>query len=357
MPTDRHVRTLLSNPLLTYTSSKGPAKGHRKRDPIDHFDEAVAKGLMNPDVAAGILIAKRRFVVADMPSSALHHMDISVHKAMAAEGIGLRVVQWLQSSGLERDLSFLEHKRLISQLLPIMMEEGLEEIAWTWLERWMQRPSPVTPSRVAAAQNLLCGLTLASSTVNKSLDPNYSRAIRADDMFHQSEVYPRAIRLPWRRLTLCSTIFAWQHSQPSEALFNSFVSISAPLVTASDDIEIVVDRAHLDLYHPTHPNATSAMQLLKSPIFEYLARLSQPLKDGDEIPPRSTFDRIHRFLLVASDAAQHFSSIGQVAQAQWIQKVISDRFSNFHQHTKRLQLTGDSLAQLDLPMFQRFSAG
>lgn len=366
-PTDLHVRALLSNPLLSYTAPKLPANGRRKGDPMEHFDQAVAKGLMNTEALIGILRAKRLAIAAELTraanqsavssADAIQPEDVAVDKAMAAEGIAVRVVQWLKSSGLERDLAFLIPHGIGSSLVRIMVQEGLEELVWEWLDRWMNSPHLASQAaHIMVARRLLKALTLTSASSNKCLDANYSQVVRADDMFHQNKAFPHAILYSWRMLTLFSTVHAWRRSQPSEALFNSFASIGPTLAGAGpevDDRTLMVERAHLDLYHPTRPDAVFAMRLLESPqLVDSLASLytsSRPKENSvtDDNKGREQI-AIDRFLMMATDAAQHYSNTGQVSHAQWIQKMILEKFGGWNKHINRLQLIGNPMDEFRL---------
>ncbi|KAF3766762.1 hypothetical protein M406DRAFT_220592, partial [Cryphonectria parasitica EP155] len=255
-PTDRHVRAVLSNPLFSYDPSKVTAMSPAERDPMDVFDQAVSKGLMNLKRAAGVLIAKRDAIAQSS--------SISVNESMAASGTALRVLQWLRSSGFERDLSFLKFKPLVRNLIPFMVEEGLEEVGWTWLDRYMRGQGPAfsSPQDIMIASHLLCALVRTKLTPGAPLNSGYASIIRAGDMFRENQLFEETALYSWRALCLRSTIFAWQSVRPSEALFDAFAAMSEQLRRLTRTVQI--DRAHLDIHHPTHPDATLALKILKS---------------------------------------------------------------------------------------------
>lgn len=344
-PTDRHVRAILSNPLFSHGPSKPVASGPAERDPMDVFDQAVAKGLMSPQRAAGILVAKHKAITQSASNA--------VNRSLAASGTALRVLQWLRSSGLERNLSFMTTKSFVDALIPLMVEEGLEEAAWIWLERWMRgdgRASPANQSGTYAshASHLLASLVRAKVSPAGTLDKGYASIIRASDMFRESEYFDAAAIHPWRALVVRSTVFAWQRTQPSEALFESFAAMSDPLSRRIWSIN--VDRAHLELYHPTHPDATLAVQCLQSSMMERLRDRIQAATTADKPPLFKSIAR--KVILMATDAAQHLARTGHEAQAEWVGNVVLDKFGGFIR-TEMAQ--GDSF-WLECDLVQMFQA-
>lgn len=292
---------------------------------MDVFDQAVAKGLMDPKRATGILMAKRQAIT--------HSSSISVPQGMATSGTAHRVVSWLRSSGLERNLSFVKHQPLLNNLIPFMVEEGLDEIVWTWMERWMAGGhGPAITDYATYASPLLTALIRAKVAPGSSLDAGYATLIRADDMFSDHEAFPTAALGPWRTLSVMSTILAWQRSPPSEVLFDSFAAMSEQLkhVHATK-----IDRAHLDLYHPTHPDATAALNCLKSKLLDRLQdrlrRIGQsaPLKFVPGSPMEDHKRLAKRVVLMATDAAQHLARIGDEAQAEWVGNLLLEKLGDF----------------------------
>lgn len=325
-PTDRHVRAILSNPLFSYRPPKTvSSESPTERDHMDVFDQAVAKGLMDLKRAAGVLIAKRQAIAQSA--------SISVHEGMATSGTAHRVVSWLRSSGLERDLSFVQHQPLVNNLIPFMVEEGLDEVVWSWLERWMETKgdSSAKTSHSARASSLLTALVRAKISPGSPLDAGYATLIRADDMFSDHQAFSHAALAPWRTLSVMSTILAWQRSPPSEVLFDSFASMSESLRFVSF---IKIDRAHLDLYHPKHPDATAALNCLRSPLLDRLRDRLGSLGQAEKghvntfgvRDPKSIAKSV---VLMATDAAQHLKRTGDAAQAEWVGNLLLEKLGDF----------------------------
>lgn len=323
-PTDRHVRAILSNPLFSYDrATQLNPRVTSQRDPMDVFDEAVAKGLMTVRRAAGVLKAKRQAITESS--------SISVNETMATSGTALRVLQWLRSSGHERDMSFVNCTPLIVYLTNFMVEEGLEEISWVWLERLMSGEGPDFRDRKgpSPAAYILDALVRAKVPHGDSLDGGYACMVRAKEMFRENPSFETDAMSAWRALSWWSTVSAWQRSQPSEALFDAFSAMGRQLQKLKKSIQ--VDRAHLDLHHPTDPDATLAIGYLKSSSLQNLIdQEKQEQQDAGQIcnlsrPYNTTIRRVG---LMGMDAANYLSRVGREDDAAWVRDVLFDKFGD-----------------------------
>lgn len=323
-PTDRHVRAILSNPLFAYEPPKPTCSNpSTDRDPMDVFDQAVAKGLMNPQRAIGVLIAKRQAIAQSS--------SVSVNEGMAASGTAHRVVSWLRSSGLERNLEHVNYKPLLTQLLPFMIEEGLEDVVWLWLDQWMRAVTLDVSMRfqMIRASPLLMALIRAKVSRGHSLDAGYATLVQAEDRFAHLDLFAETALRPWTTLSALSTVFTWQRTPPSAALYNSFVAMSISLRRLRNSI--IFDRAHLDLHHPTEPDAAAALSCLKSPFFNRLSLIlggsNTRLEDADGW--RSNKRDARKLVLMATDAAQHLTRVGKTSEAEWVGDVLIEKLGNF----------------------------
>lgn len=307
-PTDSHVRSILSNPLFAYdrTIHQTAMRPSGARDPMDVFDEAVAKGMMTQKRAAGVLTAKRRAI--------LQSSSISIKEETATSRTALRVIQWLRAAGHERDLSFIAFTALTNPLLKFMVEEGLEEIAWGWLDRLMRGEGPQNPSsktQVTPAGYVLSVLTAARANRDDTLNQAYACMLRADDMFKQSPKFEDNAIYPWRELSRWSTDTAWKRSAPSGALFDSFVRMSKHLCAPS----LIIDRAHLALHHPTNPSAEEALKQLES----------ESLWVEIEAEGKKWNPFTRRVVYMGVDAVQYLVRHGEKGQAESLMEFLTTR--------------------------------
>jgi len=308
-PTDRHLRAILSNPLFNYDPQARGVTGllGARRDPMDVFDEAVAKGMMTMKGALGCLIAARRDI--------LQSSTASMKDGMRASGAGLRVLQWLRASGMERDLSFISNPRFIKFLLPFMVAEGLDELAWTWLARLIAGDGPTTVKKQAATSFLLETLVYTRSLGARNLDDAYASILRGEEMLKDKPEFTQEMLTPWKSLAWLSTVEAWKFSSPSEPLFESYVAISEHIRRTKSLV-----RAHLDLHHPTKPNHELAVEFLSKESFwqNLMPSTTQPAlapTNGPKPQPSNFHVRIMSFGL---DTVQHLTQRGQSEEAQWI---------------------------------------
>lgn len=324
-PTDRHVRAILSNPLFSYdrTTQQAPGRISNERDPMDVFDEAVAKGLMTPRRAAGCLQAKKREIIQSS--------TLSITEAMAASGAALRVVQWLRASGLERDLSFVENAGLTSTLLKFMVAEGLDEVAWGWLDRLMQGGGPQVHLKQhgshTAASFVLDSLVGAKIMDAGNLNDAYASILRGEDMFKSTPAFGANFLQAWRHLSWLSTVQAWKRSSPSAPLFDAFVAIGQHLQRP-----LQIDRAHLDLHHPTNPSHTQAVKFLQNEnLWKKISSKAEASQSSSTLdPPRSrpsTFAL--RLTSMGLDTVQHLTQKGQAEEAQWILDVLRTNLGGY----------------------------
>ncbi|KAJ0104070.1 hypothetical protein N8I77_001697 [Diaporthe amygdali] len=320
-PIDRHVRAILSNPLFSYDRAAHNTRPAPERDPMDVFDEAVAKGLMNPQRAAGVLKAKRHSITQSS--------TISVNETVASSGTARRVLQWLRSHGLERDLSFVSCTPLIAYLTQFMVEEGLEEIAWAWLERLMSGEGPDSAGwkSPSPAAYILDSLVRAKALYGNSLDGGYACMIRAQQMFNSKPTFDTDVISAWRALSWWSTVSAWQRSQPSEALFDAFAALGRQLERSKTTF--LVDRAHLDLHHPTHPDANLSIGYLESCSLQTL--LDQEKQEDQQAFQTCSHTRkynaiVKRVALMGIDTVNHLSRVGREEEADWVGNLLTDRF-------------------------------
>ncbi|OTA99674.1 hypothetical protein M426DRAFT_324925 [Hypoxylon sp. CI-4A] len=296
-PTDRHLRAILSNPLFAHEENK--KRPTTSRDPLDVFDSAVSRGLMTPRRAAGFLAKVRSQIAGESAED--------IRKGMADSGAGLRVVQWLRSSGLEKDLHLLSDSGLFGALVPFMYAEGLEEVAWSWVQNLgtQNETEGVNQSRFFALTTLLYAIVKQTNTstpgLKTSLDGSYEAIIRANDILpRENQVALKSFRNIWGGLSWASTVFATERPKPSAPLFDSFVDIGRPL-------KMRLDMAHLELHHPLTPNHSAAVQFMHHNV--------------NSVDLRPTTRR--RLVYLALDAADRLKEVGDVDEVSWVERFLT----------------------------------
>ncbi|KAF3800944.1 hypothetical protein GCG54_00010218 [Colletotrichum gloeosporioides] len=302
-PTDRHLRTILSNPL--FKNSEKPAKLPltSPRDPMDVFEEAAARGMMTRKAATGCLRATRKQI--------LESSVISLHDAMADSMAGSQVLQWLRSSGQERTLEFLADKPFVFELSQFLVAEGLEEVQWTWAERMVRGEGPEDPNSVIVG-SLVANLVKAKSNMyDESLDTAYSAMLRADQTWKTDAQRRNILLAPWHVLSWRSTVEAWKRPLPSAALFESFVGTANHIHRP-----LKIDRAHLDLHHPVNPSHQRAVGFLEG------------LQANDKLAQLYAANNLgSRVICMGMDAVSHLTRLGRADEAESVLRILQSKFA------------------------------
>lgn len=259
-PTDRHMHSILTNPLFNWSSAPQKAKKFAK-DPMEVFDMAVAKGMMTTSSALGCLEAKKRQIIKSAHPS--------VREGLRASGAGRKVLRWLVSSGTANDNDFLLNGKFAYLLMEYLVAEDLQEVAWTWMRRGFEKyshTSHLSPLERKAVKkvllNPLMALIHAEAQSPANLDAAYQCLSRAVGYFEELPAHQVMHLLhPPLRFLLSRTITPVFHQPPaSESAFDSFVA----LVPRLSSRHIGYHLAYLSLLHPTRPSADLALSFVKS---------------------------------------------------------------------------------------------
>ncbi|KAG6016341.1 hypothetical protein E4U54_001695 [Claviceps lovelessii] len=257
-----HLKSILSNPLFTYDKQVGPM-ATAKRDPMDVFDHAVAKGMMNLKAATGCIMAKRQMLRRPDPPTAL-----------GSSQTALRVLRWLTSTGADGDLRFLDDQPFLRALTPLLLAEGLEDSAWEWISRTMTDTNASWDSalRIKRAAFLLAQMVHTKSQPQYgNLDAAITTILRAEQLYHDHALLPRVLVLPWRSVSWLSTVESYGHAAPSEKMFDAHIAMAHLLPRTLE-----VETAHLHLHHPTCPDDVPAMRFFndKDKVHRLMQRFS-----------------------------------------------------------------------------------
>ncbi|PHH70939.1 hypothetical protein CDD80_5650 [Ophiocordyceps camponoti-rufipedis] len=142
----QHLRSILANPLFSYSKPSAARDAacplpQPKRDPMEVFDHAVARGMMTFKAATGCLVAKNRSPLAWSPC---HKVDSASTETAA------RVVRWLRSSGADKTLHFLRYRSFVRSLMPFLVAERLDVVVWDWIARLINDDKATWPASTAS---------------------------------------------------------------------------------------------------------------------------------------------------------------------------------------------------------------
>ncbi|KAI0900036.1 hypothetical protein F4806DRAFT_454836 [Annulohypoxylon nitens] len=299
-PTERHLHAILSHPLFTHQER---TQSTAALDPLHVFDTAVSRGLMTPRRAAGFLAKVWTQLVAE---------GGDVKQAMAKSGAGLRVVQWMRTSGLENNLQSLSKidTPFFANLIPFMYAEGLEELVWTWVARLgAEKEIEVTecnsPTALFRLLQAISKEKEGSQAGMHGLDDSYKALIQAYDILRPDEnkAVFGSYKKAWRDLSWQSTVLASQYLKPSAPTFDAFVDVGRSL-------RAPIDIAHLELHHPVTPDHTAAVQFMH-----------EKINEADRIKNFPIYRT--RLVCLALDTADRLKEVGDVEEVSWIERLLT----------------------------------
>ncbi|KAM5355918.1 hypothetical protein ACJ41O_002564 [Fusarium nematophilum] len=319
--TNRHLKEILSNPLFcynkdvtsTFPSALAASELTRpKRDPMKVFDHAVARGLMTPKAAIGCMVAKSNQLQAQEPGFG----------SLSTAGTAGRVVRWLRSCGAEQDLRFLDNQTFIRTLAPFLVAEDMEEVAWEWLVRTVHDSSGnlSKEKRLKRASYLLGELVRTKCQPRHgNLDSGISTMLQAQQMFQTSPLLSELLVSSWRSVSWFSTVEAYSRPAPSEELFDAHIATADRLSQP-----FLMERAHLHLYHPTHPDHVPALQFFKDK--ERLRRLVHAVGPKKSKPEKLSVVSWLAFL--GHDTVNHLTQSGRTQEAQGVTELLQAEVAN-----------------------------
>ncbi|KAK8044729.1 hypothetical protein PG993_004753 [Apiospora rasikravindrae] len=324
-PTDYHLDNILSNPLFAKPQRAGAGNQHISlhTEPLPTdvqadvqkelyiFDSASSRGMMTAQRAAGFLASISRIIHSQSV------LALEKRVRLGDTGAGLKVVQWLRSSGLDHNLEFLHNPILIKHLAPFLYAEGLEEVVWTWLSRLGARivASPEDKETQQAIANIIPYIIKIDESklgLTKALDDSYSAFLRMHQTLESKNRHmERVVKNSWARLSWTSTVDASQRPRPSVPLFEMFTDIGRPWGKQ-------LDIAHLELHHPTSPDHTSAVKYLHDD-----GKIASVAKQVNQ----AKSDRLSRRMVsLGTDTVQRLNQVGQREEASWVSELMSRTF-------------------------------
>jgi hypothetical protein len=316
IPTDRHLHSILTNPLFKDVKKESGTSSQQLRDPMEIFDEACAKGFMKVEYAAACLKAKKRKIVR---SSAL-----SVRDAMRSSGAGSKTLKWMFSSGVTNDNSFLVDEAFSEILVDFLVAEGLQPVIWTWLETLFSRISSgstelATASPVKDATRLLHHLVRAETSGSVSLDVAFRSLEMAKDMLSGLRCELRPVLKKAGLYLYRETVLRHaSHPASSPEMFDLFLSI-VPKFSVHKKITL----SHLLLHHPTKPDAEPALKYLKKGK-ELTSTAPDP--EAERVDIKAKDSRDGRIISLALDTAGFLLERDQHSKAQWVMNFLQERY-------------------------------
>ncbi|EPE36688.1 hypothetical protein GLAREA_08851 [Glarea lozoyensis ATCC 20868] len=329
-PADRHFHAMLSNPLFTHAVVPGKFTGNRH----EIFNQTVAAGGMNIELATRYLES----VEAVKTSSSIECLKTDLKNS----GAGLKVLQWLRSSGLSNGLEFLENDRFTRILMRFLVAEGLGDMAWAWVAKSLtissSQPTPSIPENrlriplqflIRAQVRLEMGITEACTLLRKA--SSLLRSLSFPRPLQDHIIYSARDSIIWNYLKY--------HSRMSPATEESYDILYSSLPNKPNDQKYFIFKAHLHLLHPTKPTAQPAMDILST---------WQP---SSEIRGNMTDEQLkkERFIIInlGLDLTNFLLTHDRIDEADWVMEYLSSNFPSALGVSKKLtQKRADATSEI-----------
>jgi len=320
IPVDRHINSLLTNPLFGYGTSANASMDSTDTSAraMIVFDLALSKGLMTREMATTLLKTNMRTIKA---SSAL-----DVQAELRKSGAGRKVLKWLVSSGEIDKMDFLCDEAFSTILIEHLVAENLQEVVWTWIKTGLDQVRSIDTAegqldRSSRRQIVhpLLQLVIAEANASRSLASAYMCISRAAGYLSglPASVMRDYLYPPGRFLVNATISSHSTRDAVSKSDFESFYSL-LPVVFSKP----VYDRyaAHMLLFHPI-PKV--------EPAFQFLSNL-------DESRTGRVYTR--DVVQLGLDTAKHLLEIDEVAEALKIMDILRLRFPRELGVSQRRQL-------------------
>jgi hypothetical protein len=381
---DRHLASVLTNPLLAKSdgakkptldldSAKRELEQNPERDPISLLEDYHQRGAATIPIAYLCLKTFR----ASLLSLSADDRRTKVEKHRA----GRRTIHWLWTSELFHTDEFVDDRRLMTVLVNMMLEEGLEHYLWSWLEMDMtlgkqdrHRPQgpgkppgkPVPGSRVYRYRwkDFLARCLIMRrwddqnpATLNDVLD-TYFKAVDLHLQLTQAST-TNCLPLSMVINTINNRIFTSRRAKTQWDVKRYDRYIETIDLLALSPIRSW-DKYYKALLRLTHPRDPSPLPILESLKTSFLAEPKSRERSiwnyfGKEIARLETRSKakLRRYILLAETARQ-LQDQGYTADSDWLVSQIRDLYPEFVQYLDNDLTTGGKPPKLRPTMNENF---
>ncbi|KAJ5644697.1 hypothetical protein N7507_010708 [Penicillium longicatenatum] len=290
--TDKHLHTILDNPLFRIVPPKGTSPDHHAvrgideqnrlaKDPMLVFDELAASGSVTPLIITNCLKSQLLLV----RSSA----EEGVSEAMKTSRAASRVVEWFWASDGASRQTLLQSRATTSSLTKFMVAEGLHDTVIQWIRMLLSRDLGGYNGRITdpvaqqSISHLLTDFMDAELRYGEGLASAFKYYLRICHIHSMSPQQTKTgkpmllaagahlSRAAMDAKPLTETIVPYIYDEYRDVI--STLASSRSLLFAS-----------VSLCHPTHPDAT--------PFIRFVESLSSPKVQAWNDSRRDAFLRI-----------------------------------------------------------------
>ena len=314
--TSLHLDSILHHPLLEAHGLPTANGQQLTRDPVLAFEAALKGGTLD-------LVKLRRFV-------ALYKTGLKQGQAKISHGIGPLIAAWFNAADLNMKVRFMTgDEQAISEVIPVMYEDGMEEAVWTWLSMLYKRPWLSTadrqPSvgRLLQAEDMFVSHMMRASVQRGAFQDAAQQYIQARDYRKVRDSNGASPLLTsWRRISSAVLARRGKHSIESN-IFSQLLKCEPSIVAVpfvASNPACLIGSEHLQLYHPTQPSATSLYNALRNK--QYLEAWTAWNKTATEGWRR-------RFLSTFLDAAQMSLDQNVPSQATFFLEFVQTQYPEY----------------------------
>ena len=258
--TSLHLDSILHHPLLEAHGLLTANGQHLSKDPVLGFEAALKGGTLD--------IAKlRRFV-------ALYKAGLKQGQAKISNGIGPLIAAWFDAADLITRVKFMTgDEHAVSEVIPVMYADGMEEVVWTWLGMLYQRSWSSTPGpqpsvgKLLQAEDMFVSQMMRASIQRGNLQDAAQQYVQAQN-YRLARDGDHALTLlnSWRRISSAVLARRFKHGIDPVTL-SQLLARRASIVTVpfvASDHSRLLGSEHLQLYHPTQPTASPLQDALQN---------------------------------------------------------------------------------------------
>lgn len=266
--TDKHLQTILDNPLFRVSPSRDPSDRVRldqnrlQADPMAYFDELAASGLVTTHSIVECL--KQQLFLAGKSNAG------TIHESMRASKAGSRVVSWWWSADARARKHILLSPALTLSLTKFMVVEGLQDRIMQWLRMLLEhdlggRDGQVSERYVPHAfHRLLVGFMAAEKLYGRGLASameGYAQVCKMHSaMNHRSHIKPMLRVMFGAGSRLCRWVMDNEQNGAKDIPLPIYEEYMAMMLFIHPN-GLVTSSALL--YHPTKPNPQPFLEFVK----------------------------------------------------------------------------------------------
>lgn len=238
--TSLHLDSILHHPLL---DAAGPSVAENRQlttQAILKFDRELKQDSLT-------LSTLRKYVNQ-------YHLGIKRGETTAGNGIGSLVNAWFNTKDLSTKGYVLTDPKVVSDILPVMYHDGLEENVWDWLRilyqhPWLPTQSPDTVSTMLSQAEDHFVSSMMRAAVQRGYFQDAAQQYIQARTYRQSRDGEKAIFLlsAWRRISYAILARKSKHGV-NTSTFDQLLEGNSPVTKVP-----FVTSAYLQLYHPVHP--------------------------------------------------------------------------------------------------------